>query len=98
MKKVLLTFIVVFLPYIMLGQETIEITGTVTDNSMSLPGVNIVEKGTNNGTMTDFDGNYTIQTPSNAVLVISYMGYATKEIEVNGQTNIDIVLEQDAAA
>jgi TonB-linked SusC/RagA family outer membrane protein len=82
----------------MLGQETIEITGTVTDNSMSLPGVNIVEKGTNNGTMTDFDGNYTIQTPSNAVLVISYMGYATKEIEVNGQTNIDIVLEQDAAA
>ncbi|APS39160.1 hypothetical protein AO058_09860 [Salegentibacter sp. T436] len=82
----------------MLGQETIEITGTVTDNSMSLPGVNIVEKGTNNGTMTDFDGNYTIQTPSNAVLVISYMGYATKEIEVNGKTNIDIVLEQDAAA
>ncbi|SFF58891.1 MULTISPECIES: SusC/RagA family TonB-linked outer membrane protein [Salegentibacter] len=98
MKKLLLTFIVVFLPYIMLGQETIEITGTVTDNSMSLPGVNIVEKGTNNGTMTDFDGNYTIQTPSNAVLVISYMGYATKEIEVNGKTNIDIVLEQDAAA
>ncbi|PRX39274.1 SusC/RagA family TonB-linked outer membrane protein [Salegentibacter salegens] len=98
MKKVLLTFILVFLPYIMLGQETIEITGTVTDNSMSLPGVNIVEKGTNNGTMTDFDGNYTIQTPSNAVLVISYMGYATREIEVNGKTNIDIVLEQDAAA
>ncbi|MBI6120826.1 SusC/RagA family TonB-linked outer membrane protein [Salegentibacter maritimus] len=98
MKKTLLAFIVMFLPYIMLGQETIEITGTVSEKGMTLPGVNIVEKGTNNGTMTDFDGNYTINAPSDAVLVVSYMGYATKEVQVNGQSKLDIVLEQDAAA
>ncbi|MBI6116799.1 SusC/RagA family TonB-linked outer membrane protein [Salegentibacter maritimus] len=97
MKKVLLTFIVLLFPFIMLGQETIEITGTVSDKNMTLPGVNIVEKGTNNGTMTDFDGNYSIIAPKDAILVVSYMGYATKEIPVSGQTTIDIVLEQDAA-
>ena len=100
MKKLLLTFIIVFLPLILLGQESIEITGSVLedDTGMPLPGVNIVEKGTNNGTMTDFDGNYSIEVPEDAILVLSYIGYATKEIEVNGRNDIDIVLEQDAAA
>jgi len=88
------------LPLILLGQESIEITGSVLedDTGMPLPGVNIVEKGTNNGTMTDFDGNYSIEVPEDAILVLSYIGYATKEIEVNGRNDIDIVLEQDAAA
>ena len=100
MRKLLLSFIIVLSPCIMLGQELIEVTGSVTENAtdMSLPGVNILEKGTNNGIMTDFDGNYSIQVPEDAVLVVSYMGYATKEIEVNGQSEINIVLQQDAAA
>jgi TonB-dependent SusC/RagA subfamily outer membrane receptor len=63
-----------------------------------LPGANIVEKGTNNGTQTDFDGNYTLTlTNSQAVIVVSYLGYKTQEVTVSGTTAINIVLEEDTA-
>ncbi len=75
------------------------ITGTVTDeNGAPLPGASIVEKGTSNGTQTDFDGNFSIDvTDDNAVLVISYIGFATKEIAVNNQSNIGVTLQADTA-
>ena len=57
------------------AQETI--TGTVTDGEMPLPGVNVVVKGTSNGTVTDFDGNYSLNdVPGDGVLVFSFVGYA----------------------
>jgi len=60
-------------------------------------GVAIQEKGNNqNGTITDLDGNFTIQVNSNATLVISYIGYKTQEVAVNGRTNLSIVMEEDA--
>ncbi len=76
------------------------IDGTILDNNdLPLPGVNIVEKGTSNGTQTDFDGNFsiTISNPE-ATLVVSYIGYKTKEISVNDQTTLNIVLEEDVAS
>ena len=81
-------------------QKTITVTGTITETStgMPIPAANILEKGTSNGVMSDFDGNYSIEVPEDAVLQISYVGYATKEINVNGRNKIDIVLEEDAAA
>ncbi|WP_166963813.1 SusC/RagA family TonB-linked outer membrane protein [Yeosuana marina] len=77
------------------------ITGLVTTNEdgMGLPGVNIVVKGTSNGTSTDFDGNYSIKVNNNsAVLVFSYVGYITKEISVESQSVINVILEVDASA
>lgn len=79
------------------GQETITITGTVTaaEDNMPLPGVSLIVKGTSNGTTTDFDGNYTINTENNATLVFSYLGFKTQEVAINNRTTIDIALETD---
>lgn len=75
------------------------ITGMITDlEGMPLAGANILEKGTTNGTQADFDGNFSISVEdSNAVLVISYVGFASKEVSLNGQTNFTITLEESAA-
>ncbi|MRH98973.1 SusC/RagA family TonB-linked outer membrane protein [Kriegella sp. EG-1] len=76
------------------------ITGTVKDNlGEPLPGASIVVKGTTNGATSDFDGNFTIniQDP-NAILVISYVGFATQEISTDGNTNITVTLLENASA
>src|SRR5680860_500963 len=74
------------------------VTGTVTDGTGTpLAGANIVEKGTINGVTADFDGNYSIDlSDENATLVVSYIGYTTKEVAVSGQTTINIALEESA--
>ncbi|PKA97479.1 TonB-linked SusC/RagA family outer membrane protein [Flavobacteriaceae bacterium MAR_2009_75] len=75
------------------------VSGTVSDSDgLPLAGANIIEKGTTNGTQTDFDGNFVLDiTDGTAVLVVSYIGFATKEVNVNGQSNISINLAEDAA-
>ncbi|WP_175609848.1 SusC/RagA family TonB-linked outer membrane protein [Zobellia uliginosa] len=75
------------------------IRGIVTDkNKVPLLGANIIEKGTTNGTQTDFDGNFTLNvSDENAILIVSYIGFSTKEIVLNGRTDITIVLEENAA-
>jgi TonB-linked SusC/RagA family outer membrane protein len=78
-----------------INAQSIVVEGTVTDASnMPLPGATVVEKGTQNGTSTDFDGNYSIEVPANATLVFSMIGSASKEVPVNNQTNIDAVLDE----
>ena len=58
------------------------ITGNVADdNGMPLIGVNVVEKGTTNGTVTDIDGNYSLQIPAGATLVYSYIGFSNQEVQ-----------------
>jgi len=76
-----------------------QVQGSVKDSDGSpLPGANILVKGTTNGTQADFDGNFTLSLDDeNAVLVVSYLGFKTKEISVNGQSIIAIVLEDNAA-
>lgn len=76
-----------------------QVKGNVIDQAgQPLPGANIVEKGTNNGTQTDFDGNFELNTSNeNAVLVVSYLGFVTKEIAVNNQSNINVVLQEAAS-
>ncbi len=75
----------------------VSVTGKVTDleNGGPLPGVNVVEKGTNNGTVTDIDGNYNINVNENATLLFSSIGYLTEEIAVSGRTTINVVLSPD---
>ncbi|SKB85203.1 TonB-linked outer membrane protein, SusC/RagA family [Salegentibacter salinarum] len=81
------------------AQESI-ISGTVTSaDDGPLPGASVVEKGTSNGTVTDFDGNFQLElsNPTNATLVITFMGFATKEVNLaENDNNISITLESDA--
>lgn len=75
------------------------ITGRVTDNSGPLPGVNVVVQNTTIGTVTDFDGNYSINVPDGATtLVFSYIGYTTQEVPIDGRTSIDLTMSEDAQA
>ncbi len=80
-------------------QQQYQINGTIKDESgQPLPGANIIEKGTTNGTQSDFDGEFSITLKNqNAILVVSYIGYETIEINANSQTNINIVLKEDAS-
>lgn len=78
------------------SQQTQTITGKVLDEiGDPVIGVNIVEKGTTNGTVTDIDGNFSINTPPSAVLVVSYIGYISQEIKIGSRTNIIIELKED---
>ena len=75
------------------------VSGTVTDSAGEpLPGANVIVQGTTNGTQTDFDGNYSINAASDAVLVVSYLGFQTQEVSVNGRSSIDVMLAEDASA
>ena len=96
--KKLLLLICVFSVHTIYAQTT-TISGTITDSldGMALPGVNIVEMGTSNGAITDIDGNYTIIVSyDNAVLQFTFLGYKDTEIAVNGQTVIDVALEESS--
>jgi len=79
------------------AQQGVKITGKVTTamNNEPLPGVNVLEKGTMNGTITDLNGNYslTVAGPSSE-LVFSFVGYLSEEVEVGGKTNISIALTE----
>ncbi|MEG1229608.1 MAG: TonB-dependent receptor plug domain-containing protein, partial [Flavobacterium sp.] len=95
-------FAVVFLLCLLMGNrahaQTVTLEGTVKDAAgLSLPGVNVLEKGTKNGTSTDFDGHYKIKlTNPKAVLTFSFIGFVTKEVSAAGKTKIDVFLVEDA--
>ena len=79
------------------NQQTI--SGIVMDeNEMPIPGVTVKIKGTNTGVVTDFDGEFSIDASENDVLVISFMGYRTKEVEVGESTELRVIMDEDVAA
>ncbi|MEN8117711.1 MAG: TonB-dependent receptor [Bacteroidota bacterium] len=88
-------FIAVLLLSVQLLFAQTTITGKVTDsNQEALPGVSIVVKGTTIGTVTNFNGNYTVEVPQDAeILVFSFIGMTTQEIIIAGQTQINVTLE-----
>lgn len=91
----LILFFASMIPLEALAQN-VQLTGLVTDAANeAIIGASVVEKGTTNGVITDFDGNFTLSVPSKSTIVISYVGYATQEIPVNGRTNIKVVLKED---
>ena len=77
-------------------QQSKTVTGTVRDAGGPVIGATIMEKGTSNGTVTDLDGNFSLNVQPGATLVISYVGYKTQEIVVGSQSNINIDLTEDA--
>ena len=78
-------------------QTTKKVTGTVSDSQGPVIGASVVEKGTTNGVVTDFDGNFTLNVKPGATLVISYIGYTTQEVAVGNQANFNITLLEDNA-
>ena len=79
------------------AQNNITVTGTVTDNLGPVIGVNVSVEGTTLGGITDIDGNYTLENiPSNGTLAFSFIGYKTQKIAINGQTRIDVQMEEDS--
>lgn len=77
--------------------QTTSVSGAVYDeNNQPLPGTSILVKGSTIGTVTDIDGNYSLTLPDgNSILVVSFLGYVTQEIDVNNRSSIDIQLEAD---
>ena len=90
---IILTF---FIPLSIVAQK-ITITGKISSKNESLPSVNVIEKDTANGVVSDFNGNYTITINENATLVFSFLGYKTQEIAVQGKKNINVILEEDSS-
>ncbi|WP_276361587.1 SusC/RagA family TonB-linked outer membrane protein [Daejeonella sp. H1SJ63] len=79
--------------------KDIVVRGKITDSKgETLPGVSVRVKGTTIGTSTDIDGRYSLNVSDNAILVISYIGYLSKEVAVSGRNSIDIVLEVSTAS
>lgn len=82
-------------------EQEITVSGTVfsSEDNLGMPGVNIIVEGVaNRGTITDMEGNYSLQVPADAVLVYSFIGYETVEVEVDGRTEIDVTLDPDQDA
>ncbi|MBU2939183.1 TonB-dependent receptor [Lacinutrix sp. C3R15] len=98
MKQILTT--IVFMISVFAFSQNKTITGTITDNSgQPLPSASIVEKGTSNGVQSDFDGVFSIEVSSEtAILQISYIGFTSQEISVEGKEVFSITLEEDLAA
>ncbi len=96
MKKLSIFFLLFLSVTMLFAQQNITVTGKVTDEqNLGLPGVTVLVKGTQTGTVTDFDGNYSIEVPSNATLVFSYIGFLTEEIAVDGSTAINLEMNED---
>ncbi|WP_299607957.1 TonB-dependent receptor [uncultured Aquimarina sp.] len=93
-----LLMLVFFISGIAMAQQR-SISGSIKDNKgIPLPGVNILIKDTNRGTQSDFDGMYTIEAASGETIMFSFLGYITKEIVLNNQNTIDVILDEDVSA
>ena len=97
MKKISLVLTALLMSFTLFAQN-IAIRGTVTDASTGEPVAfaSIAVKGTMNGTSSAMDGTYTLNVPANAILVVSFVGYKTQEVAVNGRNVIDCALAPDA--
>ena len=76
------------------------VSGTVTESGsgVPIPGVNVIVQGTTNGTITDFDGNYTIQNIAEGdILSFSFLGFTSREFTYSGQSTLDVILDEDSA-
>jgi TonB-linked SusC/RagA family outer membrane protein len=91
-----LGFLILMLVFSAAVNAQTTVSGTVSDNNGPIPGVNVIIKGTKNSTVTNFDGTFTINSiPANAVLSFSFIGYKTKEVLINNQKKINIILEEN---
>ncbi|SFD24431.1 SusC/RagA family TonB-linked outer membrane protein [Algibacter pectinivorans] len=93
-KSCLIAFLILLWTNVIQAQ-TKNVTGVVTGAGLPLAGASVVVKGTNNGVVTDFDGNYSISANAEQTLVFSYLGFINQTIVVGDQFNINVVMEED---
>ena len=78
-----------------ISQQSRTVTGVVTDiKGEPLLGVNVIVKGTTNGTITDLDGKFSLEVEPNSILVVSYIGYVSQQIPVTGNS-VKVTLKED---
>ncbi|MDQ2178290.1 TonB-dependent receptor [Marinifilum sp. D714] len=96
MKRLIFIVCAIIMSTQLISAQTKQVSGTVTsaDDGMGMPGVSVVIKGTTSGTSTDIDGKYTIEARSSDVLLFSFVGMQSQEIQVGDQTIINISLSQ----
>jgi len=96
-SKNIIILLVLFIPVLQVQAQDRFVSGKVTDpGGESVPGATVVEKGTQNGVITDFDGNFKITLSNeNATLLISFVGYKTQEVTVGARSTVNVVLEED---
>lgn len=92
----LFTLVLILLSIVTVNAQNVEVSGKVIDNASGEPlmGVNVVLKGTMIGTATNLQGEYSLDAPDDAVLVFSFLGFQTEEVNISGRTNIDLALER----
>lgn len=95
MKGILLLYCLLLFSFGEIRAQSTTVTGKVTSSGLPLPGVNVLVKGTTTGTASDADGNFSIDVPTDATLVFSFIGYSTVEVPVNGQTVINVAMTED---
>lgn len=83
----------------MFAQDKYNLNGTVlsSGDESPIPGANVIIKGTSKGTITDFDGNYQIEVNKGDVIVFSYLGFKTQNIEITGQQKLTVTLQEDSS-
>ena len=95
MKSKLITCLLMLLAGTSLFAQRVSVTGTVSDAIGPVVGASVIEKGTSNGAVTDLDGNFALSVKPGATLVVSSIGYATREIPVGSQTQFAVTLQED---
>ena len=97
MRKIIILLFLSLMTLSVMAQR-VRITGSVVDaNNTELPGVTVLEKGTSNGTVTDLDGNFSLTVAgNNSVLVFSFVGFETQEVEIGTQRNLIIMLQESS--
>ena len=94
-RRLVASLLSLMMPLSLLAQN-IQVQGIVKDQTgETVIGATVMQKGTSNGTITDYDGKFTLNVPSKAILVFSYIGFATQEVAVNGRTNLLVTLKDD---
>ena len=94
-KPLGLLFLLCLIP-IWAFSQNVTVKGVVTDTTGEpVIGASVVQKGTSNGIITDIDGNFTLNVPSNSTIVISFVVYKTQEIPVSGKTQINVTMKED---
>lgn len=99
MKKIYKLVVLLLFCQTYVFAQNISVTGKVTDSdNLPLPGVSVKVSGSNQGTSTDVNGNFTVSVASSASLVFTYIGYTSQTVAVSGRTALNIVLAADATA
>ncbi|MBR0527423.1 MAG: TonB-dependent receptor [Prevotella sp.] len=94
-ERLVLSMLTLLMPLGLLAQD-IKVQGIVKDETgETVIGASVMQKGTTNGAVTDIDGNFSLTVPSKATLLVSYIGFTTQEIAVDGRTQLEITLKED---